>query len=162
MTVTPQQAAFLADAILLLHFVLVAFVVAGLVFVLVGGLLRWAWVRHFWFRAVHLALVVVIVLESVFGIVCPLTSWEKQLRQFAGEAGAVELERQGFIIYYARKLLFFPDALEWEARTLTWVYLGFGALVAISLLAVPPRWPRRRSTTVAVERREGVTPDGNR
>jgi hypothetical protein len=45
----------LADAVLVLHAGVVLFVVAGLALTLVGGALRWRWVRNFWFRAAHLA-----------------------------------------------------------------------------------------------------------
>ncbi|MCS7166983.1 MAG: DUF2784 domain-containing protein [Gemmatales bacterium] len=147
-----RTAAFLANVILLVHFALVAFVVAGLLLTLLGGCCRWSWVRNFWFRATHLALVVVIVLEAIFGIVCPLTTWESQLRALAGDEGVVELERQGFIIYYARKILFFPDELAWDAQTLMWIYIGFGAVVVLSVVLVPPRWPegwRRRVPPVS-------------
>jgi hypothetical protein len=147
---TPQRAAFLANLVLIAHFLLVAFVVVGLLLVLLGGLLRWQWIRNFWFRAAHFALVVIIVLESVFGIVCPLTTWEKNLRELAGEEGLVELERQGFIVYYARKILFFPDALAWDAETLMWLYVGFGVLVLVSIVAFPPRWPIRQRSLVAL------------
>lgn len=139
---TPSTAATLANLVLLIHFALVAFVVSGLVLVCLGGLLRWNWVRNFWFRCIHLLLVVVIVLESIFGIVCPLTTWEKELRERAGDLGVVELERQGFIIYYARKVLFLPDNLEWDDKTLMWVYVGFGIAVLASVILVPPRWPK--------------------
>lgn len=141
---TPQTLALLANVLLLLHFTLVAFVVLGLLFILLGGLLRWSWVRNFWFRLVHLLLVAVIVLESAFGITCPLTTWEVQLRQKAGEVAAIELERQGFIIYYVSKTLFLGDTLDLNAETLMWLYIGFGAVVLASLFLIPPRWPRRR------------------
>ena len=45
----------LADAILAAHVGFAAFVVLGLVGILVGGALRWRWVRDPYFRALHLA-----------------------------------------------------------------------------------------------------------
>ena len=40
----------LADAILVAHVALVAFVICGLLVTLLGGLCRWRWVRNPWFR----------------------------------------------------------------------------------------------------------------
>ena len=45
----------LADAVLVLHFSIVVFVVGGLALVLVGNWRRWAWVNARWFRYAHLA-----------------------------------------------------------------------------------------------------------
>lgn len=43
----------LADAVLLLHVLFVAFVVLGLLAIYLGGILGWHWVRHRRFRLVH-------------------------------------------------------------------------------------------------------------
>ncbi len=44
-----------ADALLALHVSFVAFVIFGLVLIVVGGLRGWGWVRNRWFRIAHLA-----------------------------------------------------------------------------------------------------------
>jgi len=54
----------LADAVLALHAAFVAFVVLGLVAILVGGALGWRWVRGPRFRALHLAAIVSVVVVS--------------------------------------------------------------------------------------------------
>ena len=46
----------LADLVLLLHGLIVAFVVAGLVLFIIGGMRGWFWVRNPWVRGVHLEL----------------------------------------------------------------------------------------------------------
>ncbi len=56
-----------ADAILVLHTLFVAFVVLGLVCIVVGGILGWRWVRNRWFRYAHLAAIGVVVLQSWLG-----------------------------------------------------------------------------------------------
>ena len=76
----------LADAVLALHAAFVAFVVLGLVAILVGGALRWGWVRDPRFRALHLAAIGLVVAESWMGMTCPLTALEDSLREAAGEA----------------------------------------------------------------------------
>ena len=76
---------FLADAVLLLHFVYVAFVVLGMAAILAGIALRWPWVRNFWFRIIHFLMIAVVAAESLCGVLCPLTEWEDTLRELAGE-----------------------------------------------------------------------------
>ena len=50
---SPATAALLADAILILHVGIVAFVVLGAVAILIGGLRGWRWVRGFGWRLAH-------------------------------------------------------------------------------------------------------------
>ena len=54
--------------------------------ILAGVCLRWSWVRNFWFRAIHLLLIGIVVVESLCSINCPLTDWENRLREASGEA----------------------------------------------------------------------------
>ena len=79
-------ARLLADAVLALHAAFVAFVVLGLVAILVGGALRWRSVRDPYFRALHLAAIGLVLAEAWAGVTCPLTSLEDSLRAAAGEA----------------------------------------------------------------------------
>ena len=64
---------FLADAVLVLHFAYVAFVVLGMAAILAGIALGWQWVRNFWFRGVHFLMIAAVAVESLLGILCPLT-----------------------------------------------------------------------------------------
>ncbi|MGH8640305.1 MAG: DUF2784 family protein, partial [Burkholderiales bacterium] len=45
---------WLADLILIVHFLFVAFVVGGLALIWIGAAAGWEWVRNFWFRVAHL------------------------------------------------------------------------------------------------------------
>lgn len=130
-------AGLLADAILVLHVLVVGFVVGGLVLVLLGGALGWAWVRNPWFRWAHLATVGFIVAQTWLGELCPLTTWEQDLRAVAGQ----DTHDQGFIEHWLGRLIFF--SAPW------WVfvaaYTAFGAAVAGSWWWVRPRRWRDRS-----------------
>ena len=126
----------LADAVLVLHVGVVLFVVAGLALTLVGGALRWRWVRNFWFRAAHLAAIAYVAMQSWFDIVCPLTTLEQWLRT---QAGQVAYEGD-FIGYWLGKLLFY-QAPPWVFIV---VYSLFGLLVALSWFAVRPSTPFHR------------------
>ena len=120
-----------ADAILLLHALFVAFVVLGLVLILLGKTLGWGWVRHFWFRVIHLGAIGFVVLQSWLGAICPLTIWEMTLRTKAGDA----TYRGSFIAHWVGELLYY-QAPAWVFAV---IYTLFGAFVAASWLWVRPR-----------------------
>jgi hypothetical protein len=124
---------WLADAVLAMHFGFVAFVIGGLVLIWVGFVLRWSWVRGFWFRVAHLLAMAVVLAESVGGVICPLTAWEDGLRSMAG-GGAEPVG--SFIQRWIHRVLFY-DVNE---TTLAVVYAGFFALIVASLWLVKPRW----------------------
>jgi hypothetical protein len=130
---------FLANAVLLLHVGVVLFIVASLPLILLGGALRWRWVRTWWFRALHLLAIVVVVGQSWAGIMCPLTTLEQALRR---QAGQVSYEGD-FIAYWLSKLLFF-QAPPWVFIV---VYTIFGALVLLGMVFVRPKSLRQRSLT---------------
>ena len=129
---------FLADAIVAVHFAYVAFVVVGMAAILVGIVLRWSWVRNFWFRAVHLLLIGIVVAESLCRIICPLTDWEKQLREASGES----IEEGSFIGRWAHDLLFI-DFSKFSPSVFAVCYVVFGLAVLAVFVLAPPRWPRR-------------------
>lgn len=127
----PPIAGLLADAILVTHAGIVAFVVAGLPLILIGGWRGWRWVRGRAFRFTHLALIAFIVVQTWLGQLCPLTVWENQLRQIAGQNGY----SRSFIEHWLSRLLFF-DAPWWVFVT---AYSAFGLLVVLAWWRVPVR-----------------------
>ena len=134
-----------ADAILILHTAFIAFVLFGLVLTWVGIFLRWEWVRGFAFRAAHMLAILFVVVQAYFGIVCPLTIWENQLRLRGGQQAYGE---RGFIHHWLHNLIFF-DAPGW---VFTLCYTLFGLLVLGTLLLAPPRLPRRWAAAWKMER----------
>ncbi|HKK06678.1 MAG TPA: DUF2784 domain-containing protein [Gammaproteobacteria bacterium] len=120
-----------ADVVLIAHVAFVAFVVFGLVLIWLGKLLRWGWVRNPWFRLVHLAAIVFVVLESWVGMACPLTSWEMELRQGAGGATYTG----SFIAHWLDKILYY----QFPAWVFVVAYTAFGAVVIASWFWVRPR-----------------------
>ncbi|MGD9853455.1 MAG: DUF2784 domain-containing protein [Planctomycetaceae bacterium] len=122
----------LADLVVLVHFGYVSFVLFGLLAVLAGGVLKWNWVRNRSFRVLHLAMIVVVVLEAWCGITCPLTSWENALRRLAGQT----THQGAFIADLVHDLMFF-DAEPW---VFTVCYSLFAGAVIGTLFLVPPRW----------------------
>ena len=120
-----------ADTILLIHVLFVAFVVLGLLLILIGGSVHWSWVRNRRFRLAHLVAIGIVVLQSWFSVICPLTLWEMSLRDKAGAAtypGA-------FVAHWLETLLYYR-APEW---VFILVYSLFGAVVVASWFWIRPR-----------------------
>jgi hypothetical protein len=115
---------YLADAVLVSHFLIVLFVLAGLL----AGISWLLWRRPAWavsrgFRYSHLAAVAIIVLQSWLGVICPLTHWENALRARAGQPAYTE----SFIQHWLHAVLFY-DAPAW---VFTLIYSLFGGLVTL-------------------------------
>ena len=139
MTVLQRFYLALADLVLVIHFAVVAFVVLGLVLVWMGRFLRWSFVRNFWFRLAHLTAIGTVVAESFAGMVCPLTTWENQLRSLAG---GEKRYAGSFVQHWLHRVMFF----DLGETTFTIAYVAFFLVVALSFWLVPPRWPRRSNS----------------
>ena len=125
-----------ADLTLAAHAAFIVFVVAGQVLILAGWMLGWRWPRNPAFRLVHAGGIALVVLESWFGVVCPLTWLEFRLRAAAGSP----VQADSFIGYWLQRLIFY-DAPSWA---FTLVYTGFAVVVAATLVFYPPRRRRPR------------------
>lgn len=120
-----------ADAILVIHLLFVVFVIAGLVMIFIGKVLSWRWVRNPWFRLLHLIAIGVVVTQSWFGVVCPLTTLEMSLRSKAGDSVYVGT----FVSHWMDSILYF-QAPWWVFAV---CYTAFGVMVVGSLFWVAPR-----------------------
>jgi hypothetical protein len=125
----------LADAVLLLHAAVVAFVVGALLLVIAGNLRHWAWVNAWWFRLTHLAAIAVVVAESWLGVPCPLTTLEMWLRTQAREA----IYGGSFIEHWVSRLLYY-EAPAWVFAS---GYTLFGLAVVATWWRFPPSRRRR-------------------
>lgn len=121
-----------ADAVLLVHFAIVVFVVGGLVLVVAGNLLRWRWVNDGWFRLAHVLAIGFVVVQAWLGKVCPLTTLESWLRAKGGAAGY----RQSFIEHWVQRLLYY-EAPFWVFAV---AYTAFALLVLLAWWYFPPRF----------------------
>jgi ABC-type multidrug transport system permease subunit len=123
--------AFLADLIVALHLAYVVFVIAGLVFVLVGALLGWKWIRRRGFRLTHLICTLIVPIEALAGFICPLTTLENWLRVAANQSPS----EASFVGRLVRHMLFY-EAPPW---VFTISYVVFGMLVLAVWFLIPPR-----------------------
>lgn len=120
-----------ADATLFIHVLFVSFVILGLVMVFAGKLFSWSWVRNRRFRIAHLVAIGIVVLQSWFSVICPLTQWEMNLR---GKAGGTTYPGS-FVAHWLEALLYYR-APEW---VFILAYTLFGALVVVSWYWIRPR-----------------------
>jgi len=147
----------IADLIVSIHFVYVIFVVGGLFVILLGGALRWRFIRNFWFRVIHLAMILLVVFETVFGISCPLTDWEYELRVAAGQLDATS---ELFVARLIQQLIFY----EFPLIVFTIGYCFFGIAVLASWWLIPPLLPWKQSKNIkagkSIEERERAETKG--
>ena len=117
----------IADAILVVHFAIVVFIVGGLIGVWIGAALGWHWVRNPWFRYLHLGAIAYVAAEALLGLACPLTVWEDALRGGGGPESFVGRWVQWLIFYQAPEWVFTSAYVAWALATLA------------TLRLVPPR-----------------------
>ena len=125
-----------ADLLLFTHVLFVAFVIIGLVLIVIGRILDWTWVRNPWFRFAHLAAIGVVALQSWVGVICPLTTWEMALRQRADQI----VYSGSFISHWLESLLY----VQAPAWLFTVAYTAFAGIVLACWFWVRPRPFTRR------------------
>lgn len=118
---------WLADFVLVVHFLFVLFVVGGLALIWIGAACGWQCVRNYWFRIAHLAAICFVAMEALIGMVCPLTEWEDSLRGAPSE--------RSFIARWVHRVLFY-NFPEWVFAT---AYVLFALLVAVTWWRAPPQ-----------------------
>jgi hypothetical protein len=124
-----------ADLTVVLHLGYAACIVVGQLLIVAGAIRKWQWIRNVWVRSIHLVMILIVVVEGLLGIVCPLTTLEKWLRQQAGQ-----VSYQGdFLARWVHNLLF----VECSPTTLQAIYILFGLAVAVTFWRAPPRRRQR-------------------
>jgi len=129
----------LADAVAVIHFAYVTFVVCGLLLILLGSVRRWQWIRNRWFRVIHLIMISIVAVEAVLNITCPLTTLEKHWRVKAGDA----VYAGSFVGDIVDSILFI-DAPEWAIRI---AHIMFALIVLSTFVLAPPKFSK--PTTVS-------------
>jgi hypothetical protein len=125
--------AVIAETILVVHFVLIAFNVLGLFVIPIGAALRWRIVRIAWLRLLHLAILAIVAGQAVAGRACFLTVWQNEL---TGNRTAPE----PMIAHWIDGLIYWNLPI-WVFAI---IYCGVFAYVLALTVLVPfgPRWSR--------------------
>lgn len=125
----------LADALLVLHFAFVLFVVASVPLIWVGAAAGWSWVRHRGYRIAHLAAIGFVAAEALLGVMCPLTVWEDALRGVR--------EERSFVARWVHYVMYY----DFPEQVFAIAYVVFALVVAATYWLVPPRRRTRRGGT---------------
>jgi hypothetical protein len=134
--------AFAADFLVAIHLVYVLFVVVGEVVVLLGWILKWKWVRNLWLRLLHFAAIGGVAFLAISKQPCPLTIWEYELREMAGQIAEWDISFIGRLI----RMVVFQPLPAWVFLL---IYVGFAGLVLLTLLFVPPivPWKKKKNAS---------------
>ena len=129
---------FLADVVVALHLGYISFVLIGELAILLGIVFRWNWIRNPWFRWLHLLAILIVAVEALLNITCPLTVLEDKLRDWAHQ----ETTGMSFIGRCLDSIIFCPAS----ESLLTIIYIAFALLVLTTFWLAPPRRRQRVGT----------------
>src|SRR4030067_3194555 len=121
----------IADFLVALHLLWILFMLAGVALILWGILFKRIILNWFWFRTLHLAGIIYVGALSIQGKLCPLTTWENQLRAKSDPASAYT---GSFIIHYIEKIVY-PEVDPVLLQTAT---ITIGIFTILAYLVVPP------------------------
>ena len=130
---------YLADGVVLLHLAYIGYVVLGQLAIIIAAMFRWQWGRNRWFRATHLLAIAFVVFEYAIGMTCPLTTWEQQFREKAGQT-VTEGSFMGRVVH---EITFLGDQFDNE-ESVTVMHVAAFIVVLQALMMYPPQWMNRR------------------
>jgi len=94
---------FLAEIILVIHFLWILFMLYGFVYNLVGLLFNKKLLKNFWLRTIHLVGILYVASLAILNKYCPLTILETKLRQ---KFDPTFSQPDSFIIYHLEKIVY--------------------------------------------------------
>ena len=97
----------IADFILFIHLIIAIFISAGMVIFPIGGLRSWRWCKNFSLRSTHLGLIVVVFIETLIGVNCPLTVVENYFRAQATHQSLIGSLMSNKLYWNMSETLFF-------------------------------------------------------
>ena len=134
---TEQWFGLIADVIVGFHFSYVMFVVLGQAVIVIGFFLKWPFIRNPYFRVIHFISILIVALQALLNVPCPLTVWENNLRDLAGQHVEWDIS---FIGRLLRHLVFY-DFPTWF---FTILHVSFASVVLLTLLFIPPRFKAKQ------------------
>jgi len=129
---TAELSLVLADTVLAFHLGIILFNLFGFVAIPLGAWRGWRFVRGFWWRLLHVLIIVVVALQAATGQTCFLTLWQSAL---AGGTSRPE----PLIVRAVNAVIFWPLP-PWVFIV---IYVALFLYVFALLWLVPPMWPWR-------------------
>ncbi|HSQ57775.1 MAG TPA: DUF2784 domain-containing protein [Gemmata sp.] len=142
---------YAADLMIAIHVAYVVYVILGQLAIIVAAPMKWQWARNPWFRFTHLLAIGIVALEALQGWPCPLTIWEAQLRELAGQAFDGSASFMGRLLH---DTLFIENAPQAALNT---GYVAMMILVVQGLIMYPPRRFRTGKQHATIETRALAT-----
>ena len=131
---SPGLAIFLADSILVIHFLVAAFNIFALPATVLGLVMGWRFARNRLFRLTHLGCMGIVLLFAALGRYCPLTDWESALRVMGGQ----QAYETSFMAHWLSRLLY----VDVDLRVLALGYALWTLSIAALWFLAPPRFGR--------------------
>jgi hypothetical protein len=123
------------SAVYAIHLIYALVIIIGFILILVGFFAGWRWIRNFAFRLIHLLMIGIVAVESMFNAECPLTWLEYKLMSL----DHVKHSSMPFIAGIVNRILYYNFPI-WLFNL---IYIAFGATVLIVWFAIPPVLKKR-------------------
>ncbi len=123
------------STVYVIHLLYSLVIVIGFLLIIIGFFARWNWIRNFKFRLIHLLMIGIVAVESVFNAECPLTWLEYKLMSL----DHMKHSSMPFIAGMVYKVLYY-NLPVWLFNA---VYIIFGLTVFIIWFAIPPVLPKK-------------------
>ena len=95
---------FLADLILIIHFAVVLFIIFGFFFPIFYKF-KFNFAKNYYIRIIHISLITIVLVETLAGVICPLTIIENLLRN--------STQSESLIAKLLRDLLFWDFSISY-------------------------------------------------
>ena len=118
-----------ADIILYVHFLIFLMVILPVPMIVIGRIYHWKFVHKSWFRIGHVILIGLVLLFHFTMGICPLTTWEYQIRY-----EQLSRNSQDYLIKQIVVSILYPDFEPW---VFTMLYVSFGLIVLTLFYFVP-------------------------
>lgn len=130
-----QYYALIADFIVSIHFLYVMFVLFGQIIIILGWIFKWSFIRNPYFRILHFVAILIVAVQAILDVSCPLTLWENRLRSLAGQTVEWDISFIGRLL----RLFVFYNFPSWFFTVL---HVSFAGIVLLTLIFVPPKFRR--------------------
>ncbi len=118
------------STVYVIHLLYALAIVIGFILIIIGFFAGWRWIRNFIFRLIHLLMIGIVAVESMFNIECPLTWLEYKLMSL----DHIRHSSMPFIAGMADKVLYY----NFPIRLFNAIYIVFGLIVVITWFIIPP------------------------
>ncbi|MCL4428890.1 MAG: DUF2784 domain-containing protein [Deltaproteobacteria bacterium] len=124
------------SSVYIIHLLYALVIVIGFFLIIIGFFAGWRWIRNFTFRLIHLLMIGIVAVESVFNIECPLTWLEYKLMSL----DHIKHGSMPFIAGMVDKVLYYNFPI-WLFNA---IYIVFGLTVFIVWFAIPPVYLKKQ------------------